>query len=288
MESIEHLAWLLFLRVLDTQEEIWQTEAELAGKPYESILEGELARRASIPQPDAAFAPLELSLAISVTNVITYTYDPLNRLTAADYDNGVYFHYTYDPVGNRLTQTSSLNQGNPDVYVYDSANRLTSVNGQSYTWDNNGSLLDDGVYSYVYDRANRLVEMREEGISATYAYNGLGERMQQTVDVQTTDFIVDQAGGLTQVLSDGMDSYLYGLRRIAEQDAEGWQYYMGDALGSVRQWVEENGEVRLAKEYEPYGGLLSSAGEVESRYGFTEEWIEKAILWDSMQGADSQ
>ena len=29
MEYIEHLAWLLFLRFLDAQEDIWQTEAEL-------------------------------------------------------------------------------------------------------------------------------------------------------------------------------------------------------------------------------------------------------------------
>ena len=33
MEYIEHLAWLLFLRFMDAQEEIWQTEADLAGKP---------------------------------------------------------------------------------------------------------------------------------------------------------------------------------------------------------------------------------------------------------------
>jgi RHS repeat-associated protein len=231
-----------------------------------------------LEQPLDAFtldAPAEpLAVQSSSTVVIAYTYDPLNRLTAADYDNGVYFHYTYDPAGNRLTQTSSLNQGNPDVYVYDSANRLTSANGQEYTWDNNGNLLDDGMYSYVYDRANRLVEVRGEGVSATYAYNGLGERMQQTVNVQSTDFIVDQAGGLTQVLADGADSYLYGLRRIAEQDAEGWQYYVGDALGSVRQLVDESGEVRLAKGYEPYGEVLNSIGEVGSRYGFTGEWTD--------------
>ena len=29
MEYIEHLAWLLFLRFLDAQEDIWQTEALL-------------------------------------------------------------------------------------------------------------------------------------------------------------------------------------------------------------------------------------------------------------------
>ena len=39
---------------------------------------------------------------VSVT--IDYTYDPLYRLTTADYDTGEFFHYTYDAVGNRMTQ----------------------------------------------------------------------------------------------------------------------------------------------------------------------------------------
>jgi hypothetical protein len=33
---------------------------------------------------------------------IDYTYDPLYRLTAADYSSGDYFYYGYDAVGNRL------------------------------------------------------------------------------------------------------------------------------------------------------------------------------------------
>jgi len=39
MEYIEHLAWLLFLRFLDAQEEEWETQAKLAGKPYQAIIE---------------------------------------------------------------------------------------------------------------------------------------------------------------------------------------------------------------------------------------------------------
>jgi hypothetical protein len=57
---------------------------------------------------------------------INYTYDPLYRLTAAEYSDGKFYHYAYDSVGNRLTQQSHL--GN-DTYIYDNANRLASVNG---------------------------------------------------------------------------------------------------------------------------------------------------------------
>jgi YD repeat-containing protein len=42
----------------------------------------------------------------------------------------------YDPVGNRLSLTTKVGVVN---YQYDAANRLTSVNGQAYTWDDNGN-----------------------------------------------------------------------------------------------------------------------------------------------------
>lgn len=38
------------------------------------------------------------------TTIITYTYDSLSRLTAADYSNDIFYHYSYDSVGNRLTE----------------------------------------------------------------------------------------------------------------------------------------------------------------------------------------
>lgn len=41
MEYIEHLAWLLFLRFLDAQEEEWEAQAELEGQSYEPILDEE-------------------------------------------------------------------------------------------------------------------------------------------------------------------------------------------------------------------------------------------------------
>ncbi|RLC70876.1 MAG: RHS repeat protein, partial [Chloroflexi bacterium] len=37
----------------------------------------------------------------TTTRVISYTYDPLNRLTDAAYSTGEQFEYQYDAVGNR-------------------------------------------------------------------------------------------------------------------------------------------------------------------------------------------
>jgi len=45
-----------------------------------------------------------------ITRGISYTYDPLYRLTAADYSTGETCAYQYDPVGNREVMTVTSNQ----------------------------------------------------------------------------------------------------------------------------------------------------------------------------------
>jgi type I restriction enzyme M protein len=42
MEYVEHLAWLLFLRFLDAQEDEWEAQAKLASRTYTRILDGDL------------------------------------------------------------------------------------------------------------------------------------------------------------------------------------------------------------------------------------------------------
>jgi RHS repeat-associated protein len=98
----------------------------------------------------------------------------------------------------------------------------------------------------------------------------------ETIYGSTTTFVVDQAGELTQVLADGTNTYLYGNSRIAQVSCPETQYFMGDALGSVRQMVDTIGTETLAKGYEPYGEELSSVGGASSAYGFTGEWIDNS------------
>ena len=55
-----------------------------------------------------------------------------------------------------------------------------------------------------------------------FAFNGLGDRLSQTVNGYTTNYTLDIAAGLTHVLSDGENVYLYGAARIGEQGSGGW------------------------------------------------------------------
>lgn len=111
------------------------------------------------------------------------------------------------------------------------------------------------------------------GYNASYGYSGTGDRLRQMVNGVTTGYTLDLNTGLTQVLEDGTETYLYGNGRIAQYAPEA-QYFLGDALGSVRQLADTSGSVTLVKSYQPYGSTQSSAGEAVTSYGFTGEWVD--------------
>ena len=99
---------------------------------------------------------------------INYTYDALNRLTAANYSNGTTFTYAYDAAGNVLqyTQTTGATTVTTN-YTYDSANQLMtaqlgSASAVHYAYDGDGNLLSNGVNTYAYDSADRLISVTNQ------------------------------------------------------------------------------------------------------------------------------
>jgi len=223
----------------------------------------------STPSPTPTLTP------VVVTRTVDYAYDPLYRLIAADYSSGDFFHFTYDPVGNRLTQTTLAGANS---YSYDAADRILEADGQPFSWDANGNLVSDGDRTYSYDHADRLSSIVDGLSSATYAYNGLGGRLTQTLGGLTTQYTLDLAVGLTQVLGDGTSEYLYGLGRIGQDGPSGWAYSLSDALGSVRQLTSAAGMVTLGRDFEPFGGTMASAGYGSTAFGFTGEQQDPAGL----------
>jgi RHS repeat-associated protein len=120
------------------------------------------------------------------TATTTYTYDHQGQLirevrTGA---NAYTIDYTYDLVGNRLTRTRTVNgQTFTDVLVYNAANQLVSLNGQSWQHDADGNVVvrrvGNEVWSLGYDAEGHLVRLQKqgEGVGWEYAYDGLGRRV---------------------------------------------------------------------------------------------------------------
>ncbi len=116
----------------------------------------------------------------------------------------------------------------------------------------------------------------------------------QTVNGVTANYTLDQAAGLTQTLSEsapqgyGAHTYLYGLGRIAQVNTDTLMtdYFLTDALGSVRQLTNATGSVTLAKAYDPYGvltqvstGSTNASGASQTDYGYTGEFQANDLVY---------
>lgn len=220
-------------------------------------------------------------LEYTVDRVIEYGYDNLYRLISADYSihstlpavagqAGQSYGYEYDPVGNRLQQIIG---GDTTSYLYDAANRLAQVDGQAYTFDANGNLLSTGVMTNTWDAANRLAEITRDSYTLEPIYNGVGDRIGQTVGVTTTYFVLDVQGLPEVIYTSQSEAFLHLPGIIAVRSAEGdVQYLLSDGLGSVRQATDETGVVVAYYQFDPNGNPVDNID--GDPYGYTGEWWE--------------
>jgi RHS repeat-associated protein len=102
----------------------------------------------------------------------------------------------------------------------------------------------------------------------TLAYNGDGVLVQ----AGTTFYTQDLVAPLAQVLSDGSNTYLYGLDRLATVDSSGTRTWaLHDELGSVRQTLDDTGAALTASglSFSPFG--VPQSGAQPAPFGFTGE-----------------
>ena len=213
-----------------------------------------------------------ISRAVTTTRVITYTYDPLNRLVGAEYSTGEQFEYTYNAVGNRtaMTSTTPLSGTLVTTYTFDAANRLTDravSDGRSYTydWSARGQMLAEytqgyPVRTFTYDGAGRMIEATVFTLTTRFTYNGLGDRVSvEVVGQGVTTYTLDLAAGgriLAEETDAGSTLYLHGRDCLGQfEDAE-WLYYLNDVEGVVRQGADEQGEVVSGWLFDPDGTVL--------------------------------
>jgi RHS repeat-associated protein len=102
----------------------------------------------------------------------TYAYDQLNQLTNVTYPSGEKVDYTYDGVGNRITEKDLLGT---TIYTYDNANRLLSQGTTTYSYDSVGNRISKtsgGLTTfYEYNGANQLTKATPPGSTINYQYS---------------------------------------------------------------------------------------------------------------------
>ena len=149
---------------------------------------------------------------------------------------------------------------------------MTTVDGQPYTWDNNGNLLNDGTRSYTFDAANRLTSVSDGSLTTSFTYDGLGNRVAKTAGGTTTTYALDIAVGLPQVIAETTNGQTdHTLTGLSQQRGGTWAYNHPDGLGSVRHLSDAAAQVTLAQSYDPFGTLTEQTGSGTSGFGYTGE-----------------
>ena len=194
--------------------------------------------------------------------IINYTYDPTYQLISADHTNIPDETYTYDPVGNRLTAT------------VDNANRLTEDANYTYTYDNNGNLIQkthkitQAAITYAYDFENRLIKINLPlGITAEYKYDPFGRRIEKNISGQiTTKYLYDnkdiimEYAAIIPTNTNITTKYIHGpgidepLSMIRNNKT---YYYHADALGSITRMTDQNGNTVQTIKYDTFGNIKS-------------------------------
>lgn len=162
-----------------------------------------------------------------LSSSFAYTYDNVgNRLTESVFQNSLpkNLAYAYDNLyqltGVTGSQTHSYTYdatGNrtlvdSTVYIPNPLNQYQDVGGTPYSYDPNGNLTSDGINTYTYDYENRLIQVTGPGVNVRYTYDGFGRRIKKEVNGVVTYFLHDGDQVIEERGSGGVlkATYTYG------------------------------------------------------------------------------
>jgi RHS repeat-associated protein len=214
---------------------------------------------------------------------VGWSFDGIYRLTGETVtndptgDNGS-LSYSLDPVGNRLSQASSLHNVPTVGFTYGPDDTLLSE-----TYDGNGNVTATGGKTFSYDSQNELISAN--GGTVTVMYDGFGNRVSKTANGVTTKYLVDDLNptGYTQVFDELTGStvtrtYTYGLQRISENQVVDsvWtpSFYGYDGFGTVRQLTNTAGAVTDTFEYDAFGNAITHTGTTPNNYLYRGEQFD--------------
>ncbi len=187
--------------------------------------------------------------AINANQLLTFDYDPLDRLMAAGTTAtgaGAYVTrtYEYNPLGN-LTRFEGASYG----YQGGKPHAVTHVDGvQKYGYDPAGNLTSRDGASLTWDAENRLETVTEGGRVTTFVYDADGRRVKKETPWGTTYYVGDHyeryvpASGLSTLPGDANADC-----RVSAVDvqliAARWGQKWGDAGYGLPYDVDQDGKV---------------------------------------------
>lgn len=207
----------------------------------------------------------------------TYTYDKAGRVTGITTKRNsgsgtaiAAYTFTMDKMGNHLTEKVTEPYGEiPDPtagttnYTYNAANRVTKAGDISFAYDKNGNATSRTGRTMKYDIINNLTKVTGD-FSATYTYDGLGNRRSATRGGTTTKYVLRGNNVIAETNSSNkvLYYYVYGptglIARITPSGTT--RYYVSDYRGSVVAMTDATTDANVTHQYQydDFGQVLQS------------------------------
>ena len=187
--------------------------------------------------------------------------------------------YSYDAKGQRTSKTTTLpsNDETPFTATYDTADRMLTFtltgSGEIFNlaYDDNGNLVSKTsqttgqATTYTWNARNWLTAITGPGLTASFAYDALGRRIEKTVNGQSVGFLYDGSQVIAELAGSTVNvKLLSGIavdEMLARYTAAGARHYLTDALGSVVAMLKDDASVQNYYGYSPYGETTPSASD---------------------------
>ena len=198
----------------------------------------------------------------------TFSYDFLDRLVSVA---GVYAdNYTYTGIGNIASH-------NGTSYTYGSQpHAVTAVGATGYGYDANGNMITRGSDNITWDAENRPVSITTGNSTATFVYDGDGNRVKKTEGGETVLY-VNRYYEKNLITSEVTTYYYLGAQLVATHNGTDLKYIHKDHLSSTSVVTDSNGDKVSAIKYYPYGTTRS--GDVPTDRKFTGQRLDGTGLY---------
>ena len=241
----------------------------------------------------------------TLRNILNYTYNARDELLTGTHPitTGTNESYTYDHLGNRLTQS-----GQTTAPVYNALNQLISDQTYSYTYDNNGNQIsrvnksNHQMLVYEWNSQNKLVEVRKKASltampskTVEFRHDAEGNKIRKTVGSTVAQYVHDGDNRIFDL--DGRHAitaeYIHGLE-IDEPlfmiRGGSTYYYHRNHLGSIVALSNDAGAVVQRYAYDAYGntyyfnatGVQTTTPTIKNPFTFTaREYDEDVDMFDN-------
>jgi RHS repeat-associated protein len=229
-------------------------------------------------------------------NPLAYGYDKLNRVTSRNNDTFSYnarseitaasvhsnaFTYAYDSIGNHTT--ASVN-ADTTAYTANNLNQYATIDAITPSYDADGNMLTNGVWSYAYDAENRLTVAYSNNVCVvSNAYDHMSRRVLKWTPCHTTTFVYDGWLPILEIVATSSEvatnAYVWGKDLSGTMQGAGgvggmlavslngsWYFPFYDNNGNVTAYVGESGSVVAEYVYDAFGATIVQSGSMADAF----------------------